>query len=168
MTSFTLNGKPVQLDAEPEMPLLWAIRDLLGLTGTKYGCGQGLCGACTVHVDGQAQRSCVTPLSAIAGKAITTIEGLSTAGDHPVQQAWIQNNVPQCGYCQPGQIMSASALLAKNPNPTDSDIDSAMSGNLCRCGTYGRIRIAIQDAASRLNNNNSAAPYAAFQENLGG
>ena len=148
MTSFTLNGKPVQLDAEPEMPLLWAVRDLLGLTGTKYGCGQGLCGACTVHVDGQAQRSCVTPLSAVAGKTITTIEGLSAAGDHPVQQAWIQNNVPQCGYCQPGQIMQAAALLRQNPHPSDDDIDREMVSNLCRCGVYERIRKAIHRAAA--------------------
>ncbi len=167
MTQFTLNGKPVQLDAEPEMPLLWAIRDLLGFTGTKYGCGQGLCGACTVHIDGQAMRSCITPLSAIAGKNITTIEGLSTNGDHPVQQAWMQNNVPQCGYCQPGQIMSASALLAHNPNPTDDDIDRAMAGNLCRCGTYVRIRAAIHDAAARMNSNSGAGPFAAYQDNLG-
>lgn len=166
MTAFTLNGKPVQLDAEPDMPLLWAIRDLLGLTGTKYGCGQGLCGACTVHVDGHAMRACITPLSAIAGKTITTIEGLSATGDHPVQQAWIRNNVPQCGYCQPGQIMSASALLTKNPNPTDADIDQAMSGNLCRCGTYVRIRAAIHDAAATLNSNTSA-PFAAYPDNLG-
>lgn len=167
MTQFTLNGKPVQLDAEPEMPLLWAIRDLLGFTGTKYGCGQGLCGACTVHIDGQAMRSCITPLSAIAGKTVTTIEGLSANGDHPVQQAWMQANVPQCGYCQPGQIMSASALLAHNANPTDDDIDRAMAGNLCRCGTYVRIRAAIHDAAARMNNNNAAAPFAAYQDNLG-
>ena len=150
MTQFTLNGKTIELDAEPDMPLLWAIRDLLGMTGTKYGCGQGLCGACTVHIDGTAMRSCITPVSAVAGKAVTTIEGLSSDGSHPVQQAWLQNNVPQCGYCQPGQIMSASALLASNPSPTDADIDSAMSGNLCRCGTYVRIRQAIHTAAAKM------------------
>lgn len=147
MIKFELNGTPQSIDTDPNMPLLWAIRDIVRLTGTKFGCGQGLCGACTVHLNGTAIRSCITPLSAIEGQKITTIEGLSDDADHPVQQAWIENNVPQCGYCQPGQIMSASALLANNPSPTDSDIDNAMSGNLCRCGTYPRIRKAIHDAA---------------------
>lgn len=167
MTQFTLNGKTTTIDAEADMPLLWAIRDLVGLTGTKYGCGQGLCGACTVHVDGVAMRSCITPLASVAGKSVTTIEGLSQSGDHPVQQAWIQNNVPQCGYCQPGQIMSASALLASNANPSDADIDRAMSGNLCRCGTYVRIRKAIHDAADIMNNQQNAASAVQYQDNLG-
>ena len=144
---FTLNGKAVALDAEPEMPLLWAIRDIAGLTGTKYGCGKALCGSCTVHVDGEAIRSCVYPVSAVTGKSVTTIEGLSADGSHPVQVAWRDLNVPQCGYCQPGQIMSAAALLAGTPKPTDEDIDAAMSGNICRCGTYNRIRLAIHRAA---------------------
>ena len=144
---FTLNGKAVALDAEPEMPLLWAIRDIAGLTGTKYGCGKALCGSCTVHVDGEAIRSCVYPVSAVTGKSVTTIEGLSADGSHPVQVAWRELNVPQCGYCQPGQIMSAAALLAGTPKPTDEDIDAAMSGNICRCGTYNRIRLAIHRAA---------------------
>ena len=144
---FTLNGKSVALDAEPEMPLLWAIRDIAGLTGTKYGCGKALCGSCTVHVDGEAIRSCVYPVSAVTGKSVTTIEGLSADGSHPVQVAWRKLNVPQCGYCQPGQIMSAAALLASTPKPTDKDIDAAMSGNICRCGTYNRIRLAIHRAA---------------------
>lgn len=165
-TRFKLNGKSIELDVEPEMPLLWAIRDLVGLTGTKFGCGKGLCGACTVHIDGHAMRSCITPLSMVAGKSVTTIEGLSTDGDHPVQLAWIQNSVPQCGYCQSGQIMSASALLARNPSPTDADIDRAMSGNLCRCGTYSRIRKAIHDAAGLARD--AAAPRAKdYQDNLG-
>ncbi|MEZ5507374.1 MAG: (2Fe-2S)-binding protein [Gammaproteobacteria bacterium] len=167
MTQFTLNGKTTTIDAEADMPLLWAIRDLVGLTGTKYGCGQGLCGACTVHIDGVAMRSCITPLASVAGKSVTTIEGLSQSGDHPVQQAWIQNNVPQCGYCQPGQIMSASALLASNSNPSDTDIDRAMSGNLCRCGTYMRIRKAIHDAADIMNNQQNAASAVQYQDNLG-
>ena len=166
MTQFTLNGKPTQLDAEADMPLLWAIRDLLGMTGTKYGCGQGLCGACTVHIDGVAVRSCMTPVASVAGKNITTIEGLGTEGLHPVQQAWIDNNVPQCGYCQPGQIMSASALLARNPSPSDEDIDNAMAGNLCRCGTYVRIRKAIHDAADIMQNKKTATAVQ-YQDNLG-
>ena len=145
--TLTVNGQARSLDVEPDTPLLWAIRDTLGLTGTKFGCGIGSCGACTVHLDGVAVRSCQTPAVAAAGKAITTIEGLSSDGSHPVQQAWIEAQVPQCGYCQSGQIMSAAALLATNPNPSDSDIDSAMSGNLCRCGTYQRIRKAIHRAA---------------------
>ena len=142
-----LNGQAVSLDADPDMPLLWAIRDLAGMTGTKFGCGKALCGACTVHVDGQPVRSCSYPMSAAAGKSVTTIEGLSEDGSHPVQVAWRELNVPQCGYCQSGQIMSAVALLEKNPNPSDDDIDSAMSGNICRCGTYTRIRAAIHKAA---------------------
>jgi len=144
---FTLNGEPVSLDVDPDMPLLWAIRDLVGLTGTKYGCGKALCGACNVHVDGQVMRSCVVPISAAAGRDVTTIEGLSADGNHPVQVIWRELNVAQCGYCQPGQIMSAVALLERNPNPSDDDIDAAMSGNICRCGTYTRIREAIHKVA---------------------
>lgn len=151
MTQFVLdvNGRKQIVDAEPEMPLLWALRDLLNLTGTKYGCGIGLCGACTVHMDGVATRSCQTPLGAIAGKRIVTIEGLAANGLHPVQQAWIAQQVPQCGYCQPGQIMSATALLKAKPKPTDADIDAAMNGNLCRCMAYVRIKKAIKSAASK-------------------
>ena len=144
---FTLNGKSVSLDVDPQMPLLWAIRDVAGYTGTKFGCGKALCGACTVHINGQPTRSCVMPVSAVAGSEVTTIEGLSEDGNHPVQLAWRELNVPQCGYCQSGQMMSAAALLANNPSPTDSDIDTAMSGNICRCGTYTRIRKAIHLAA---------------------
>ncbi len=142
-----INGQDKQVDVPEGMPLLWVLRDRLDLTGTKFGCGIGSCGACTVHLDGVAVRSCQTPAVAAAGKAVTTIEGLSSDGSHPVQQAWIEAQVPQCGYCQSGQIMSAAALLATNPNPSDSDIDTAMSGNLCRCGTYQRIRKAIHRAA---------------------
>jgi isoquinoline 1-oxidoreductase alpha subunit len=145
--SFTLNGKPQSVDVDPQMPLLWVLRDTLNMTGTKFGCGMALCGACTVHINGEATRSCITPISAVAGKKITTIEGLSEEGNHPVQQAWIEIDVPQCGYCQCGQIMSAAALLTKKPNPTDADIDDFMSGNICRCGTYQRIRKAIHRAA---------------------
>ena len=148
MISLTVNGKPQQVDVDPDVPLLWVVRENLALTGTKYGCGMALCGACTVHVDGQAVRACVTPVSAAAGKKVTTIEGLSTTGDHPVQKAWMDVDVPQCGFCQPGQIMSAAALLAAKPTPTDQDIDDAMSGNICRCGTYQRIRAAIHKAAA--------------------
>ena len=147
MIAFIVNGKPRQVDVPPEMPLLWVIRESLNLTGTKYGCGIAVCGACTVHVDGTAVRACVTPASAVAGRKVTTIEGLSERGDHPVQRAWTEVEVPQCGYCQSGQIMSAAALLARKPVPTNADIDNAMSGNLCRCGTYPRIRAAIQMAA---------------------
>jgi isoquinoline 1-oxidoreductase alpha subunit len=152
MASLTLqvNGQGYAVDADPETPLLWILRDSLGLTGTKYSCGSGLCGACTVHLDGQAVRSCVTPVSAATGHEIVTIEGLGRNynGDaHPVQDAWLEENVPQCGYCQPGQIMQAAALLAENPTPTDDEIDAAMSGNICRCGTYPRIRRAIHRAA---------------------
>jgi isoquinoline 1-oxidoreductase alpha subunit len=145
--AFTLNGKPQNVDVSPEMPLLWVLRDILNLTGTKYGCGMALCGACTVHINGEASRSCVTPVSSVSGKKVTTIEGLSLDGSHPVQQAWMAEDVPQCGYCQSGQIMSAVALLAKKAHPTDADIDDAMSGNICRCGTYQRIRKAIHRAA---------------------
>jgi isoquinoline 1-oxidoreductase alpha subunit len=147
MISLIINGKSLKVANEADTPLLWVLRDTLGLTGTKYGCGIAACGACTVHVDGEPVRSCVTPISAVAGKKITTIEGLSLRGDHPAQKAWIALNVPQCGYCQSGQIMAAAALLAKNPKPTDTDIDVAMSGVLCRCGTYPRIRAAIKRAA---------------------
>jgi isoquinoline 1-oxidoreductase alpha subunit len=142
-----INDVQHQVDADQAMPLLWVLRDILGLTGTKYSCGIGQCGACTVHLDGQAVRSCTLPVSEAAGKKITTIEGLEAEGLHPVQQAWLTENVPQCGYCQPGQIMTAVALLAENPNPSDDEIDAAMSGNLCRCGTYQRIRRAIHRAA---------------------
>ncbi len=149
MASITLdvNGKNSQVDVSPDTPLLWVLRDNLGLTGTKYSCGQGLCGACTVHLDGQAVRSCLTTVSSASGKKITTIEGLSPDGSHPVQEAWMEESVAQCGFCQPGQIMTAVALLSKNPNPTDADIDAAMSGNICRCGSYQRIRRAIHRAA---------------------
>ncbi len=146
-TTFTLNGKSQTVDVSPDMPLLWVLRDTLNMTGTKFGCGMALCGACTVHINGEATRSCITPISAIAGKKVTTIEGLSANGLHPVQQAWIAEDVPQCGYCQSGQIMSAVALLTKKPHPTDAEIDDFMSGNICRCGTYQRIRKAIHRAA---------------------
>jgi aerobic-type carbon monoxide dehydrogenase small subunit (CoxS/CutS family) len=142
-----INGADRKVDVAPDTPLLWVIRDTLELTGTKYGCGAGLCGACTVHLDGAAARSCITPVSAAAGKAITTIEGLAAGGPNPVQQAWIAEDVPQCGYCQSGQIMQAAALLAKTPNPSEQEVLDAMSGNLCRCGTYHRIRRAIARAA---------------------
>ena len=145
--SFTLNGKSQSLEVDPQMPLLWVLRDTLNMTGTKFGCGMALCGACTVHINGEATRSCITPISAVSGKQITTIEGLSADGNHPVQQAWVEIDVPQCGYCQCGQIMSAAALLAKKANPSDAEIDDFMSGNICRCGTYQRIRKAIHRAA---------------------
>ena len=143
----TVNGVEREVNAPSDMPLLWALRDLLGLTGTKFGCGIAQCGACTVHLDGTPRRSCVTPVSAAAGKKITTIEGLSSDGSHPVQRAWAELDVVQCGYCQSGQIMSAAALLAANSSPTDADIDAAMSGNICRCGTYQRIRSAVHRAS---------------------
>jgi isoquinoline 1-oxidoreductase alpha subunit len=143
----TVNGKVHDVDADPEMPLLWVLRDLIGLTGTKYGCGEALCGACTVHLDGVAVRSCVTPIRRAEGKPVVTIEGLAPGGDHPLQKAWTELGVPQCGFCQAGQIMSAAALLAKNPKPTDDDIDRSLAGNLCRCGTYLRIRAAVRKAA---------------------
>jgi isoquinoline 1-oxidoreductase subunit alpha len=147
MVTLQINGSQQSFDGDPNMPLLWYLRDELGLVGTKFGCGMALCGACTVHLDGQATRACVLPLSSVAGKSITTIEGLSRDGNHPVQQAWRTHNVPQCGYCQSGQIMQAASLLATNAKPTDDDIDSAMAGNICRCGTYPRIRAAIKTAA---------------------
>ena len=148
MPSVKINGRSVRIDGPDDMPLLWALRDILGMTGTKFGCGLGLCGACTVHIDGAATRSCITPLGTVAGKAITTIEGVGkTPTGAAVQKAWLAGEVPQCGYCQSGQIMSASALLAKNPHPSDADIDAEMSGNICRCGTYIRIREAIKRAA---------------------
>jgi isoquinoline 1-oxidoreductase alpha subunit len=152
MSSFNLqvNGQIYPIEADGQMPLLWALRDLLNLTGTKFSCGEGLCGTCTVLVDGNAVRSCITPLSAVAGKAIVTIEGLSENGTHPLQRAWQEERVSQCGYCQSGQIMNATALLASNPDPTDADIDAAMSNNLCRCGTYNRIRKAIHRAAQEV------------------
>jgi len=145
--ALTLNGQPREIDADPEMPLLWALRDVLKLTGTKYGCGVALCGACTVHLDGEPIRACVTPLSAAAGRRVTTIEGLSTRTDHPVQKAWLELDVVQCGYCQSGQIMAAAALIESNAAPSDADIDAALAGNLCRCGTYPRIRAAVKRAA---------------------
>jgi isoquinoline 1-oxidoreductase alpha subunit len=145
--SLEINGHQQTVDSDPEMPLLWVLRDLLNLTGTKYGCGIGLCGACTVHIDGSATRSCQTRLATAAGKHVVTIEGLGKTGLQPVQEAWIAEQVPQCGYCQPGQIMSAAALLAQNARPTDTDIDDAMAGNVCRCATYFRIRNAIHRAA---------------------
>jgi isoquinoline 1-oxidoreductase alpha subunit len=142
-----VNGREHEVVAPPDMPLLWVLRDLMGLTGTKYGCGMAQCGACTVHLDGEAVRSCVLPVSAVGGRAVTTIEGLSTEGTHPVQRAWIETDVVQCGYCQPGQIMAAAALLKVRSNPSDAEIDAALSGNLCRCGTYQRIRAAVRRAA---------------------
>jgi isoquinoline 1-oxidoreductase alpha subunit len=147
MLALNINGKDAHLDVDADTPLLWVLRDTLSLTGTKFGCGMALCGACTVHLDGAPIRSCVTPVSAVAGKKITTIEGLSVDRSHPVQKAWIELDVPQCGYCQSGQIMSAAALLAQTPQPTDDQIDAAMAGNICRCGTYQRIRAAIHRAA---------------------
>lgn len=143
----TINGVEKTLDVDPDMPLLWAIRDVLGLTGTKYGCGEALCGACTVHLDGHAVRSCVTPVRRADGRAVTTIEGLSPDGSHPLQQAWLALRVPQCGYCQAGQLMTAAALLSATPRPTDAQIDQSMAGNICRCGTYARIRLAVKRAA---------------------
>jgi isoquinoline 1-oxidoreductase subunit alpha len=144
---FTLNGKPQTVDVVSQMPLLWVLRDTLGMTGTKFGCGMALCGACTVHLNGEAIRSCSTPIANVAGKSVTTIEGLSADGSHPVQRAWLEGDVPQCGYCQSGQIMAAASLLAKRRQPTDADIDEVMRGNICRCGTYQDIRHAIHRAA---------------------
>jgi len=150
MIAITVNNKSHHVDVDPDTPLLWVLRDTLGLTGTKFGCGKELCGSCTVHINGEPMRSCVTPVSQVAGKKITTIEGLSRDSSHPLQKAWIAEEVPQCGYCQSGQLMSAAALLAKNRNPSDADIDAAMSGNMCRCGTYNRIRKAIHAAAAMM------------------
>lgn len=152
MISFKVNRKPISLDVDPSEPLLWVLREKLGLTGTKFGCGMAQCGACTVHIDGQAVRSCVAPVSRAAGHEVTTIEGLSTGLTHPLQRAWIELDVPQCGYCQSGQIMSAAVLLREKPSPTDEDIDEAMTGNICRCGTYPRIRRAIHRAAEMIAN----------------
>ena len=151
MATFTLNinNKKSQVDVDPATPILWVLRDHLDLVGTKYGCGIAQCGACTIHLDGVAMRSCVLPVEAVGDKAITTIEGLSEKGNHPVQEAWLEHDVPQCGYCQAGQIMSAAALLSDNPNPNDKDIDAAMNGNICRCGTYTRIKAAIKTAAEK-------------------
>jgi len=149
-TRIQINGKTMTIKAELDTPLLWVIRDEVGLTGTKFGCGMALCGACTVHLDGQPVRSCQTPLSAAAGKKVSTIESLSANNSHPLQKAWIAHDVPQCGYCQSGQLMSAAALLKTNKNPSDEDIDAAMSGNICRCGTYPRIRAAIKTAAAEM------------------
>ncbi|GFE63160.1 (2Fe-2S)-binding protein [Litoreibacter roseus] len=147
MTDFTLNGEAASVDADPTTPLLWIIRERVGLTGTKYGCGVGACGACTVHIDGQPVPSCSLPLSAAEGAEITTIEGLSLDGSHPVQQAWVEVDVPQCGYCQSGQIMACAAMIRDVPDPTDADIDAYLAGNLCRCGVYNRIRVAAKRAA---------------------
>ena len=149
--SLKINGKPTTVNAEPDTPLLWVLRDDVGLTGTKFGCGASFCGACTVHLDGVPVRSCQTPLSSAEGKTVATIESLSADNSHPLQKAWIAHDVPQCGYCQSGQLMSAAALLASNKNPSDADIDAAMSGNLCRCGTYGRIKAAIKTAAAEMH-----------------
>jgi aerobic-type carbon monoxide dehydrogenase small subunit (CoxS/CutS family) len=151
MIKLTINGKATEVDAADDTPLLWVLRDTLGMTGTKYGCGMALCGACTVHLDGSPTRSCILPVSSTAGKSVTTIEGLSADRSHPVQRAWMEIDVPQCGYCQSGQIMAAAALLAANKAPSDADIDAAMAGNICRCGTYPRIRKAIHRAAAGLN-----------------
>ena len=150
MIKVKINGRERTFDGDPEMPLLWFLRDELDMTGTKFGCGAGLCGACTVHRNGEAIRSCTTAMKDVAGKTITNIEGLSANGDHPLQKAWMQANVPQCGYCQTGQIMHAAAFLKKNHHPTDDEIDAAMSGNICRCGTYQRIRAAIKTAAKEM------------------
>src|SRR5579872_5132460 len=156
---FTVNGKAQAVNVpSPQMPLLWVVRDILGMTGTKFGCGQALCGACTVHVNGQAVRSCITAVSGVAGKNVTTIEGLSADHTHPVQQAWIELDVPQCGYCQSGQIMQAASMLNKTPNPTDADIDEVMKGNICRCGTYQDIRAAIHRAVALKRAANGAKP----------
>jgi isoquinoline 1-oxidoreductase alpha subunit len=152
MIKFILNESPVEVDVPPDMPLLWVVRDHLKLKGSKFGCGMGLCGACSMHLDGESVRTCILPISAVAGRKVTTIEGLGTPDNlHPLQQAWIEHSVPQCGYCQSGQLMSASALLARNANPDDAAINAAMSGNICRCGSYGDIKKAIKDAAKRLD-----------------
>ncbi|MBS1659893.1 MAG: (2Fe-2S)-binding protein [Bacteroidetes bacterium] len=156
MINLNVNGKAFQVSAEPDMPLLWVLRDLLHLTGTKFGCGVAQCGACTVHLNGEAVRSCITPVSRAVGKRVVTIEGLSTDHLHPLQQAWLELDVPQCGYCQSGQLMSAAVLLKEKPDPTDADIDAAMSGNICRCGTYPRIKKAIKEAAKLQKENTHA------------
>jgi len=156
MVTLTVNGTTQKVDADADTPLLWVLRDHLSLTGTKYGCGMALCGACTVHLDGVAVRSCVLPLKAVEGKRVTTIEGLSKDRSHPAQRAWIESDVPQCGYCQSGQIMSAAALLQTNPSPSDADIDAALAGNICRCGTYVRIRKAVHRAAELLRGEKSS------------
>ena len=148
MIALNVNGQPKQVDVEPDTPLLWVLRDSLELTGTKYGCGVAQCGACTVHLDGQPVRSCVTPVASATNRKVTTIEGLHPKADHPLQKAWVEEQVPQCGYCQSGQIMSAAALLAQNKTPSDQDVDAAMAGNICRCGTYQRIRAAVHRAAT--------------------
>ena len=153
---FNVNGKPQTVNVSPAMPLLWVLRDTLGMTGTKFGCGMALCGACTVHLNGQATRACITPVSSVAGKSVTTIEGLSPDSTHAVQRAWVENDVPQCGYCQSGQIMAAAGLLAKKSKPTDADIDEVMKGNLCRCGTYQSIRQAIHRASEILTASSGA------------
>ena len=150
MVRLTVNGVEREFDGDPQIPLLWYLRDILGLTGSKFGCGMGLCGCCTVHLDGAATRSCITPLASLEGKSVVTIEGLSADASHPVQVAWRANNTPQCGYCQPGQIMQAASLLGENSSPTDEDIDSGMRGNICRCGTYQRIRESIHAAAKEM------------------
>ena len=160
MIQLKVNGKDARFDGDPDMPLLWYLRDELEYTGTKYGCGLGLCGACTVHVNGVATRSCLTPVKSLAGKAVTTIEGLSADGQHPLQKAWRECNVPQCGYCQSGQIMQAAAMLQKTPKPTDQQIDANMQGNICRCGTYQRIRQAIKQASGQ----SASAEYVAIEE----
>jgi aerobic-type carbon monoxide dehydrogenase small subunit (CoxS/CutS family) len=168
-TSFWINGEEQTVDVDPSKPLLWVIRENLALTGTKFGCGIAQCGACTVQIDGEAVRSCVTPVSAAAGRQVTTVEGLAS-GDgqlHPLQQAWIEHQVPQCGYCQSGQLMSAAALLASNPNPSDADIDAAMSGNICRCGMYGRIRAAIKSANVAANKADETLYYSVAEVNNG-
>jgi len=156
--SLTVNGRQHSVEVSPDTPLLWVLRDTLGLTGTKFGCGQALCGACTVHVDGEATRSCTARISTVAGRNITTIEGLSADGQHPVQQAWLADQVPQCGYCQAGMIMTTAALLAKNSAPTDADIDEALGGHICRCGTYLRIRQAVHQAAPKHSSSETPAP----------
>lgn len=151
MVEFQLNGRPLELaDVDPDAPLLWVLRDRLGLRGTKFGCGRAQCGACTVHLDGRATRSCMLPVGSLEGRAVTTIEGLSESGDHPLQKAWVEHDVPQCGYCQTGQLMSAAALLAQNSSPSEPEVRAALSGNICRCGTYQRILAAVQTAAEEL------------------
>lgn len=166
MAKFTLNNKKISVDVDPNMPLLWVLRDVLGYTGTKFGCGQGLCGACTVHIDGEPARACILPVSTLTNKKVTTIEGLSSDASHPVQQAWAEHKVPQCGYCQSGQIMSAVALLDKNASPSEAEIEQHMEGNICRCGTYPRIKKAIQSAADAIQSSQktSHARYSLAKE----